>query len=183
MKRKNEKGFTLVEMAFVILIMLILASLVLGGATYVMNLARGQTVVDQSKQIQIAAENYAGRRSDGKYPTATTASDLNVQLKSFMGTGNTTFVPPYSGLAPYSVEPVQTTGTTTGVAPSGYVSGTDYPITTKAGQVVYFGNTDPGTMDVPKYIAIWNGAEDKNFRYYAVQAMDSRGNPLATTGQ
>jgi len=183
MKRVKEKGFTLIEMTFVILIMLILASLILGGAAYLMNQARGQTVIDQGKQIQIAAENYAGRRKDGKYPAATTDVDLNNQLKSFMGNGSTLFTPPYAGLAPYSVEPVQTTGTTTGTSPAAYISGTDYPKITKAGQVVYFGNTAPGTMAAPTYIIIWTGAEDQNFKYFAVQALDSRGNPLATTGQ
>lgn len=194
MKRKT-RGFTLVELTFVIVVMLILAAMIIGGASYIMNQARGQTAVDQARSIRLGVENYMGRRRVAEAPGAAggmTAAQFRAAMLSYMGTTTSTDMQnPYAGGTIYSVPVTDVTGVPMGtvITPDGAGTNTSYGSTddfpkndnNHRGMVRYFVNTNVGTP--PGHFAVWNGTELQEFTYFAVQAYDDQGAPLITVGR
>lgn len=195
MKRRN-RGFTLVELTFVIVVMLILAAMIIGGASYIMNQARGQTVVDQARSIRLGVEGFMGRRRITAAPgqpigAGYTAANFKADMNSYMGTTTSTQMQnPYSGGAIYDapVTPVigvpQTTTITAGTGTNAsYDDTSDFPKndTNHRGMVRYFFNQT--VSNPPGHFAVWNGTELQEFTYYAVQAYDDQGSPLVTVGR
>lgn len=81
---RRARGFTLMEMMMVILIMALLAGLILGITGLVSRKAAEARAISTMQQIQKALEEY--RLKEGSYPTALTAqiqaelTNLNVNL-------------------------------------------------------------------------------------------------------
>lgn len=189
MKRRN-RGFTLVELTFVIVVMLILAAMIIGGASYIMNQARGQTVVDQARQVRNAVENLMGRQKITRPPQPTDKDDFYNIMRSYMGTTTSTeFQVPYAGGAVERVNVLGIAGTLAGAVNAAWDANTDFPktLTDSAnadeyiGRVWYFYNTD--NSNPPTKIKVFNGSELQEFNYFAVMAFDQEGAPLVTVGR
>ena len=69
MKRKNEKGYTFVEMMSVMVIIGLLAA---GSMTYL----RGSSIVVVGRMTQVAMANLASEQPNMKYPTSVTIADI-----------------------------------------------------------------------------------------------------------
>lgn len=194
--RRKTRGFTLVELTFVIVVMLILAAMIIGGASYIMNQARGQTVVDQARSIRLGVEALMGRQRISLPPGqgqggGYTAALLRADMNSYMGTTTSTqFQNPYSGGATYNCPTTPVTGvaiTVPIVAGTGtngtYDDNGDFPKNdvNHRGMVRYFFNDT--NSNPPGHFGVWNGTEIQEFTYYAVQAYDDQGAPLLTVGR
>ena len=75
----NKKAFTLVELAVVLLVIGILAGLLLRNLGGFTASARDQRRIGDLRNVSAYITNYYARQ--GQYPTATTWSDLEAQLK------------------------------------------------------------------------------------------------------
>jgi type II secretion system protein G len=69
MLRTNEKGFTLVELMIVVVIIGILASIAIPNFISMQHRAREATVKSNMHQIQVSLEDFSVQ-NDGAYPTA-----------------------------------------------------------------------------------------------------------------
>jgi type IV pilus assembly protein PilA len=69
MFRSNERGFTLVELMIVVLIIGILASIAIPNFIAMQHRAREATVKSNMHQVQVSLEDFSVQ-NDGNYPTA-----------------------------------------------------------------------------------------------------------------
>ena len=79
--KKNESGFTIVELLIVIVIIGILAALVIIAYSGITNRAKAQSAQATASALQKKIEAYAADQS-GTYPAMTTASGLTTALNN-----------------------------------------------------------------------------------------------------
>lgn len=168
----RQRGYSLVELSFVLIIMLVLAGIVSGGGAFMANQAKAQKITEKAREFFIAA-NHRHAKVDG-YPTppdGNTAA-LYSALGPYLDNNTTTFQDPYTGANKTLVvkDPAFTT--------TEYTDGTVKNWNQVGAKVVYFWNTSgTGTFYVRD--------QDKTyaFKFFAFQAIDADGRATLTIGK
>lgn len=177
--RRSQSGFSLTELSFVLTIGLILTGVVAGGGSYLLNASKGRVPMEFAKETVNALIQYEARRPNQRFPRPASAADLNTGATNgisafYNTTTGTQYYNPYEG-ANVNVEPFAFAA---GGTHASWTSA-NYPKTVYAGDVVYFyKSTLTGSP-----IQVWDGAVYRSYDYYAVQALDERGEPMITLGR
>lgn len=106
LKQKSQKGFTIVELLIVIVVIGILAALVLNTFQGVQKRARDTTRQTDVNAIATQLEVYYGSSNTGGYPSSVTT------VKAIKGLDNTALVPPNSNATDLQLATSTTTPTT-----------------------------------------------------------------------
>lgn len=181
MPQQRPRGFNLVEISFVIIVMLILAAIIIAGAGYMINQSKGQNLVSKARAMMIAAENYTNRLDKG-YPQTASTTTLDGWLSPYIkdgpsaATGKTSYDNPYASgtfwLTPYASGADGATTRAQGVA--------SYPDVTLSGRIYYIFKGNPSWNSI---VADTGGGQTQTFDQYFVQAFDDQGVPLVTVGR
>ncbi len=97
----KEKGFTLIELMVIVVIIAIIFSVGMGNYFRAIEKTRESVVTQALKTIQISLEMYA-TENEGNYPIANGLNELREKIKKFLPGGNLP-VNPYND-QPYSDE-------------------------------------------------------------------------------
>lgn len=177
----RRNGFSLVELSFVLVIMLILGGLVAGAGGYLTNEAHARQLADRSREILTALKGHeaANAAAGTPYPQPIDydGADLAAKLARYVAPGSTAFNFYNNAFRNVSQRPYPVS-TVAGNPPVGFASG-DYPMVGNAGSVVYFFKAGAANG---ANIQIWNGTVTRMYQYYAVQTIDRNGYPLFTDG-
>lgn len=125
-KTNNERGFTIVELLIVIVVIAILAAISIVAYNGIQQRARNTTVAESASQLKTKIEAWNGVK--GSYPTTTEVTDglvdstvkeaaLDDALKSKVGTSAP------AAAIPLQVAPCPATGTQTGISITYLVEG------------------------------------------------------------
>lgn len=173
----RQQGFSLVELSFVLMILLVLAGITAGGGAYLANEAKSHKMAEIAKTMFNAINQYKAKTAtipnsgfiDGN--TAILASTLS----SYLEDNTTSYLDPWTGATKQFIGKsppfVQADyGSTTGTWTLGLPT---------APRLIYLPNTVGSDMP----FTVWDQDQSYSFRFFAVQALDHRGYVVATYGR
>lgn len=175
----RRRGFSLVELSFVIVIMLILGGLVAAGGSYMTKEARVSNQIQFAKEMLNALRRFEAARAMGGFPYPKPAdwNALYADLGKYMEKGDTVQSNPFDtsagGFFTYPNPCAANVITCAGFSQA------SFPQT--AGRLEYLYKNSPTPHSGAMWV--WDGTQNRSFRYYAVQVTDSAGYPAFTDGR
>lgn len=181
-RRPHAHGFSLVELSFVIVIILILSVLIAGGGSYLSIQAEGHKLSERARELVAALRAYEGANTNSGFPYPQPPLNDNPALAaalapflSSQSSATDYYDNPYSINGQARVAPVPTSAAS--YPPNFGLA--NYPLTTNFGRTYYFYKSGAANG---ASINVWSGTTTRNYLYYAVQVIDHKGYPLFTDG-
>lgn len=174
----KRHGFSLVELSFVIIIIMILAGITAGGGQYLADQAKGQKMNELAKEMYNAVSQYHARWRAVPRPASGNTSQLQTDLAPYISNKTsgqeTTFADPWTGATKY----LTTQEPPFAQSDYGNPSGTGTLGLPTAGRLFYFRCNYPCNS-----LTVRDQTNTYTFRYFAVQALDNKGLAVATYGK
>lgn len=176
LRPSRQRGYSLVELSFVLIIMLVLAGIVSGGGAFMANQAKGQKVSEKAREFFIAANHSHAKNDSYSKPLNLDQVVLSAALAPYIDSGTTVYQDPYNGTAKLPI-----TRTPPFVQGDYGTAVRDWPAAGNGSKVLYFYNTGAtGTIQVCDQ----DGCPGKYvYRFFAFQAIDNEGRAILTIGK
>lgn len=171
----RQEGFSLVELSFVLVIMMILAGITSAGGQYLSNQAKAQQMTELAKEFFTAINRYHSK--NGVLPS-TLAAQLGPHLDtSLTGAAILQFKDPWTG----ATKSLTTRNPVPAAGDYGNAAALGDP---DAERLIYMYNASLSTTQTFDVYDQDHGAGNAlKFRYFAVQALDYKGNAVVTYGK
>lgn len=175
MNNRQQRGYSLVELSFVLIIMLVLAGIVSGAGAFMSNQAKGQKLSDKARELFVAANHRHAKVDSFSKPVSGNTAVLVADLSAYMDSNTTAYADPYTGITKYAIA-------------ASIFAQADYPTNVKnwasltGAKVLYFHNPGPSTtFDI--YDQDHGITNPMTFKFFAFQAIDNDGRATVTIGK